>query len=226
VDVVATTTPPRRAPRTRALRVDALRNRERIVAAARDLFTEVGRQAPIDEVARRAGIGNATVYRHFPDRTSLIRSVTMSVIEETARFAEEALAEEPDAASALRRFVHRAADGRIGAASASLKQWFDKSAPEFAAARERLQHSVEAIITQGQERGVLRTDIGVGDVMIALSQLTRPLPGTGCPLIDRYAHRHLELLLDGLCTPTPSPLPGTPATFDDLRGAAPVQHHA
>jgi AcrR family transcriptional regulator len=72
VDVVATTTPPRRAPRTRALRVDALRNRERIVAAARDLFTEVGRQAPIDEVARRAGIGNATVYRHFPDRDALL----------------------------------------------------------------------------------------------------------------------------------------------------------
>jgi AcrR family transcriptional regulator len=210
----------------RRRRADAERNRERIIAAALEVLLELGAEAPMDEIARRAGVGNATVYRHFPDRTSLIRSVTMSVIEETARFAEEALAEEPDAASALRRFVHRAADGRIGAASASLKQWFDKSAPEFAAARERLQHSVEAIITQGQERGVLRTDIGVGDVMIALSQLTRPLPGTGCPLIDRYAHRHLELLLDGLCTPTPSPLPGTPATFDDLRGAAPVQHHA
>jgi AcrR family transcriptional regulator len=210
----------------RRRRADAERNRERIIAAALEVLLELGAEAPMDEIARRAGVGNATVYRHFPDRTSLIRSVTMSVIEETARFAEEALAEEPDAASALRRFVHRAADGRIGAASASLKQWFDKSAPEFAAARERLQHSVEAIITQGQERGVLRTDIGVGDVMIALSQLTRPLPGTGCPLIDRYAHRHLELLLDGLCTPTPSPLPGAPATFDDLRGAAPVQHHA
>ena len=52
-----------RAPRTRA---DALRNRERIVAAASDIFVEYGPDAPLDEIARRAGIGNATLYRHFP----------------------------------------------------------------------------------------------------------------------------------------------------------------
>ena len=79
MDVVAATA--RHAPRARALRVDALRNRERIVAAARDLFTEVGSQAPIDEVARRAGIGNATVYRHFPDRDALVLAVVRSVLE-------------------------------------------------------------------------------------------------------------------------------------------------
>lgn len=210
----------------RRKRADAERNRERITAAALEVMIEHGAEAPIDEIARRAGVGNATVYRHFPDRTALIRSITMAVVEETVRFAEEALAEEPDAARALRRFVHRAADGRIGATSAALGDRFDKSGPEFDTVRERMRRAVEAIITQGQERGVIRPDIGVGDVMIALSQLTRPLPGTRCLLTDRYAHRHLELLLDGLCTPTPSPLPGAPATFDDLRGAAPVQHDA
>ena len=93
MDVVAA---PRRTPRTtrapRAPRADAVRNRERIVAAARDLFTEVGSQAPIDEVARRAGIGNATVYRHFPDRDALVLAVVRSVLKRTADRAESAMA--------------------------------------------------------------------------------------------------------------------------------------
>ena len=87
MDVVAAPLPAAR-PAPRALRVDALRNRERIVAAARDLFTEVGSQAPIDEVARRAGIGNATVYRHFPDRDALVLAVVRSVLKRTGDRAE------------------------------------------------------------------------------------------------------------------------------------------
>lgn len=65
--------------------------------------------------------------------------------------------------------------------------------------------------------GRLRTDIAVGDVLVALSQLTRPLPGIACPNIDRFTHRHIQLFLDGLEAPARSVLPGTAATLEDLR---------
>ena len=137
MDVVATT-PPRRAPRARALRVDALRNRERIVAAARDLFTEVGWQAPIDEVARRAGIGNATVYRHFPDRDALVLAVVRSVLKRTGDRAEAALAQGRDPFDALSRFVLAAADERIGAMCVMLDGAYDPGDPEIKALEDRL----------------------------------------------------------------------------------------
>jgi AcrR family transcriptional regulator len=202
---------------TRRPRADAERNRQRIVAAALDVLLEHGPDAPLDEIARRAGVGNATVYRHFPDRPALIRNVLIAVMDETAGFAEEALAEEPDAAQALRRFVHQAAASRLGATAAALKPWFDKDAPDYVAAREHLNSAVQALVERGQDSGGLRPDIAVSDVIVILSQLTRPLPGTDCPLTDRFVHRFLDVLLDGLCTPNPSPLSGEPISFEALR---------
>src|SRR4051794_23585109 len=72
------------AVRVHRTRADALRNRERIVAAARDVFVEYGPDAPLDEIARRAGIGNATLYRHFADRQALAHAVLLSVVTRTA----------------------------------------------------------------------------------------------------------------------------------------------
>ena len=96
-------------------RADALRNRERIVTAAREMFTEFGPDVPLDEIARRAGVGNATVYRNFPDRDALAREVVCSVMDRTSEAAEQALAESGDAFAALERFVHVSADERISA---------------------------------------------------------------------------------------------------------------
>ncbi|MFD3695712.1 TetR/AcrR family transcriptional regulator [Streptomyces sp. NPDC058646] len=205
---------PGRVPRPRA---DALRNRERILVAARELFVEFGPNAPFDEVARRAGVGNATLYRHFPDRCTLVHHVVLFVMGRVTATARAALAEEADAFAALCRFTHAAADERIGALCPMLGDGFDRDHPELHDAREVLEESVGTMLAAGQEAGLIRTDIGVGDLMVALSQLSRPLPGTGCPEADRFAHRHLQLFLDGLRAPAPSVLPGSPATFDGLR---------
>jgi AcrR family transcriptional regulator len=201
------------------LRADALRNRERIVAAAREMLVEQGPEVPLDEVARRAGVGNATLYRHFPDRGALIHRVTLHVMARIADQAEAALAEEADAFQALRRFVYAAADERIGALCPLLSQDIDKNHPEHVAARDRLSNAVEALMDRARRSGQLRTDVAVGDLMVALTQLTRPLPvpGTGCPHFDQFVHRHLQLFLDGLHTPARSELPGNAATLEDLR---------
>ncbi|MCB5166392.1 TetR/AcrR family transcriptional regulator [Streptomyces bambusae] len=197
-----------------------MRNRERILSAAREMFVEHGSQAPLDEIARRAGIGNATLYRHFPDRTTLVRQVVRYVMDRVAGHAEAALAEEPDAFAALGRFVHEAADERIGALCPMLAGDFEHDHPELLAARDRLEAVVEGIVQRAQTDGLMRTDVAAGDLLLALSQLSRPLPGTACTATDRFVHRHLQLLLDGLRAPARSQLPGSPATLDTLRAAA------
>ncbi|MFG2139527.1 TetR/AcrR family transcriptional regulator [Streptomyces sp. NPDC048650] len=207
----------RTEPAQPRLRADALRNRERIIAAARETMVEFGPDVPLDEIARRAGVGNATLYRHFADRLELIHHVTLSVMARTADRAESALAEESDAFQALRRFVHAAVEERIGALCPLLSDSIDLSHPDLLAARERLEAAIEAVMRAARDSGQLRTDIAVGDLMVALTQLTRPLPGSGCIDFDKFVHRHLQLFLDGLLTPARSELPGAAATLADLR---------
>ncbi|GHC64725.1 TetR/AcrR family transcriptional regulator [Streptomyces cinnamoneus] len=199
------------------LRADALRNRERIVAAAREALVEHGAESSLDEIARRAGVGNATLYRHFADRRELIHHVTLSVMARIADQAERARIEEPDAFLALRRFVHAAADERIGALCPLLAEGIDKEHPDHVEARDRLESAIEAVMTDARASGQLRTDIAIGDLMVAITQLTRPLPDTGCMDFDQFVHRHLQLFLDGLMAPARSQLPGSPATLEDLR---------
>ncbi|WP_436996023.1 TetR/AcrR family transcriptional regulator [Streptomyces sp. enrichment culture] len=198
-------------------RADALRNRERIVAAAREMLVESGADAPLDEIARRAGVGNATVYRHFPDRTTLVHEVVVSVMARIAESAERAAAEEPEPFAAVRRFTHEAADERIGALCPMLSGVFEPDEPCVAAARDRLETAVLGLFERAQAAGRMRADVAVGDLMVALSQLTRPLPGIACPVNDQFVHRHLQLLLDGLEAPGRSELPGAPATLEGLR---------
>jgi hypothetical protein len=82
---------------------------------------------------------------------------------------------------------------------------------------QRLETSIAAIMDRAQCAGQLRGDIAVGDLMVALTQLTRPLPGTACIGFDRFVHRHLQLFLDGLRAPARSELVGTAATLEDLK---------
>ncbi|WP_369170030.1 TetR/AcrR family transcriptional regulator [Streptomyces sp. R28] len=204
----------RKATRPRA---DALRNRERIVTAAREMFVEFGPDVPLDEIARRAGVGNATVYRNFPDRDALVREVVCSVMDRTVAVAELALAETGDAFEALERFVHAAADERISALCPMVQSTFDKNHPDLEAARERVEQLVGEIMGRAKAAGQLRPDVDVGDVMLGVAQLSRPPAGTGCDIADRFVHRYLQLFLDGLRAPARSVLPGTAMTMEDLR---------
>ncbi|MGP3978142.1 TetR/AcrR family transcriptional regulator [Streptomyces sp. 8N114] len=202
------------APKGRA---DAVRNRERILNAAREAFVVHGADASLDEIARAAGVGNATLYRHFPDRDSLVHGVMHAVTERIAERAERALTEEGNSFEALRRFVFAAAEERIGALCPMLTGRFDPDEPHCLAARKRVEGLTHELIRRAQEAGEVRTDIGVGDVTVALSQLTRPLPGVGCQRIERFVERHVQLFLDGLRAPAKSQLPGHPATLEELR---------
>ncbi|MGY0067960.1 TetR/AcrR family transcriptional regulator [Streptomyces sp. QTS137] len=205
---------PHKAPRPRA---DALRNRERIVTAAREMFVECGADAPFDEIARRAGVGNATVYRNFPDREALVREVVCSVMDRTSEAAEQLLAGAGDAFEALERFAHTAAEERIGALCPMLSTAFDQYHPDLEAARVRLEALVVRMMGRAKASGQLRGDVDFGDLLVGVAQLSRPPAGTGCVDVDRFVHRHLQLFLDGMRAPARSSLPGAAVTVEDLR---------
>ena len=90
----------------------------------------------------------------------------------------------------------------------------DQLAPEV---RRRLHRGIEVLMDRAREAGQLREDVAKGDLLVALAQLTRPLPGVACPGIDRFVHRHLQLFLDGLRAPARSTLPGSAATIGTLQ---------
>lgn len=202
--------------RTQPARVDATRNRERIIAAAREALVEHGPSVPLDAIAHRAGVGNATLYRHFADRRELIHVVASYSLARITEQAEAALDEEADAFEALRRFVHRAADERVGALCSLLFEGFDKNDPQVVDARLRLEAAVTRLMDNARESGELRPDVGLGDLMVAITQLTRPVAGTACAQVERFMHRHLQLFLDGLRAPARSELSGTAVTFEDF----------
>ena len=204
-----------------ARRADALRNHERILAAAGEAFVTNGPTAPLDDIAKRAGVGPATLYRNFPDRTALLRAVALDIIGRVAVEAEAALAEEPEPIQALARYMHRALDLRISAVMPAIVGEIDTD-EELLALRDRSARPVLRMMELAQERGQLRTDIAFGDIGSLLGRLSRPLPGLFTREVDiALAHRHLDLVLDGLrVTLAPGsgqPLPGPTITFDDLQ---------
>src|SRR6478735_3880358 len=79
----------------RPKRADARRNYDQLIAAAREAFTERDRSASLEDIARRAGVGIATLYRHFPTRTDLVQAIYVDEVEALSRSAEELAALEP-----------------------------------------------------------------------------------------------------------------------------------
>ncbi|GAA4338950.1 TetR/AcrR family transcriptional regulator [Actinomadura luteofluorescens] len=202
----------------RPLRADARDNRDRILAAAREVFVEQGPGAPLEEISRRAGTGIATLYRRFPDRRTLTRAVALDALERTRDEVKRARDEEETAFAALVRYMHRVLDIRIGAVFPVLLDHIPFDDEEIAATREEGVAVMQEIVAAAQKDGDLRPDVTHGDVGMLLVRLSRPLPGplpkeTG----EELAHRHLDLLIDGLRGGRPGELGGPALTFDDLR---------
>jgi AcrR family transcriptional regulator len=182
------------------MRSDARRNRERLLNAAREVFVEQGVDAPLEEIAQRAGVGIATLYRRFPDRVALMRAVALHVLRQVTAEARAALAEESDAFRALARYLHRSLDVRIAAVMPVLDGQFDiEHDGELRQARNDLTPLFEAIVQAAWGSRQLRTDIGLGDIGLMVIRLARPLPGAfPRDFDDAMAHRQLDIMLDGL----------------------------
>jgi len=202
-----------------SLRADARLNRERILAAARVSFVERGADVPLEEIAARAGVGIATLYRRFPDRAALQRAVALDVLTQAGQEARAAIDEEPDAFSALVRYMRRALAMQVSAVVPALLGSVDLEDEEFRAVRMESATLMEAMIERAQAEGALRPGIAFGDIGLLLVRLSRPLPGTLDRAVDlEMAQRHLTLLIDGMRSERATEaLSGVELTLDDLR---------
>jgi AcrR family transcriptional regulator len=181
------------------LRVDARRNLEQLLAAASDLVAEKGAGVALDEVAQRAGVGIATLYRRFPDRTALLRGVVLHSLDQTRTAAERAAEEHDDAFEALAAYLRAALELRVAAVIPLVLDVLDLNAPVLAAARVASARATEELVDAAHASGQLPEDVTFADVGMMLVRIARPLPG---PLPDELKHelarRHLELFVRGL----------------------------
>jgi AcrR family transcriptional regulator len=183
----------------RVLRADAERNRQRILEAAAEVFTEQGFAATLDEVARRAGVGVGTVYRRFPGKASLADALFTDRIDALVQLAERAL-DEPDAWAGLTGFMQQAAE--ILASDRGLRQLLMYAAAQGQTqveyARDRLRPAVERLVKRAQAEGRVRADLAPTDIpliefmLAAAAEYTRNVR----PEVWR---RYLALILDALC---------------------------
>ncbi|GAA5170590.1 MULTISPECIES: TetR/AcrR family transcriptional regulator [Amycolatopsis] len=201
------------------LRADARRNRDQIVAAAKAMFLEKGLDVPMEEIARRAGVGVGTLYRRFPDRDALIRAVAQDNFAQMLAEAEAAAAEEPTAWDALVRLLSGSRPLRLSMHLALLSQqaWtVVRDDPETQRYRDAILEILENLVGEAQREGVMRADVGAGDVAVLVSLLLKRLPAP--PDEELQVHdRVLALMLDALRARPGAPLPGRPVTGDDLR---------
>jgi AcrR family transcriptional regulator len=180
----------------RRMRADAARNREQILRAAVEMIIEFGQSVPMEVIARRAGVGAATLYRHFPDRSNLYAQVQLDVLTRSAEEAEAALREEKDSFAALARYMHRAVDLQASAVMPLL----NAKVPEderHAAARLRGRTAVDTLVARAHSERALRPEVSTGDVVMLIIRVSRPIPGVSNAENAKLSHRHLELLLDG-----------------------------
>jgi AcrR family transcriptional regulator len=201
------------------LRADAERNRRALLLAARMVMAEQGLDAPLDEIARRAGVGNATLYRRFPTRIDLIVAVFAERMAEHLLAVEEALGE-PDSWQAFRHYITAAAALQVrDRGIADLVTLQVSSAPEIERLRVRAFRGVETLIHRAKAAGTLRPDCTAEDVLILLQSnagLIERSSRTARSASDRLVH----LLLDGLRADaaTSGPPPPSPRrTRADMR---------
>lgn len=180
------------------LRADARRNRDQIVAAALELFQQEGIDVPMEEVARRAGVGVGTLYRRFPDRDSLIRAAAQASLHALSDLAHTAVREEPGAWPALCRFLRGCAELQLGALSSALEPRLHEEIevdPELFEPRQEIVDLVAQMTAQAQAEGMLRPDVSVAEVALLMTvQIYTP---THVPRPEAM-QRTVEIMLDGL----------------------------
>ncbi|MFG1609806.1 TetR/AcrR family transcriptional regulator [Actinoplanes sp. NPDC049265] len=204
---------------TGRLRADAERNRAQIVAAARVVFIEAGSAAPLEEIARRAGVGIGTLYRRFPDRSSLIRAVAMENVSALEAEARAALTAEGTAWESLARLMRRSIDLGFSTLLTMLTDDLQRELTGDARFRELRAGfivAMEALVTRAQQEGSLRPDVGTGDVFVLVTLLLRKAPGGSADMNDLLMRRCVALMLDSLRAGPHDTLPGRPVHADDL----------
>jgi AcrR family transcriptional regulator len=204
------------ADANKPLRIDAERNRGRIVAAAQAAFAERGLEVPLEDVAGRAGVGIATLYRRFPTRDDLIAACFERRVADYAHAAEEAL-ETPDAWAGFCAYVERVCG--MQAADRGLKDVLTRTFPTAMAMEAHRMRGYELsvqVIERAKDAGALRADFVPEDLVLLLMANAGVVQGAGEAAPDAW-RRFVALMLDAFRADRASPLPAPPTPRQVMR---------
>ncbi len=177
----------------RPKRADALRNHDKVLAAAREAFAEGGESTSLEAIARRAGVGIGTLYRHFPTRQALLEALYLDEVEEVSRSAQELTDGDPWEALTMwfQRLIGYLATKQ--ALAHDLVNYLGQDAALFQTCRASLFAAGEPLLRRAQEAGVVRPDVNIAQVMqmvIAIGKTPSGAPGETEHLV--------RIALDGL----------------------------
>jgi AcrR family transcriptional regulator len=190
---MSTTEQPMHGLVARPMRADARRNYQKVLAAAREAFAQGGESTSLEEIARRAGVGIGTLYRHFPNRQALLEALYVDEVEELCRSAEQLDSADPwEALSAwFERFIAYLATKR--ALAAELLNYVEHDAPLFKVCRTSLFTAGEPLLKRAQEAGAVRPDVSIGEVIQMVMGIAK-IPTSEPGQVDHI----LRIALDGL----------------------------
>lgn len=178
----------------RAIRSDAQRNHDRLVVAAREVFSLQGSDASMEAIAHQAGVGAGTLYRHFPRRIDLVEAVYRNDVEELFIAAEKAVvnfAPWEALVSWLDAFLIYALGKQVFLTE--LRESFEKNPELRLSSRERVEQSFTLVLENAQGAGVARSDIDGSDLMLLVGGMC-----TGPAFAKAQGERLLAIVLDGL----------------------------
>lgn len=177
----------------RPKRADAVRNYDKVVAAAREAFSERGASTSLEEIARRAGVGIGTLYRNFPNRQALLEAVYVGEVEDVSRSVAEFGQLEPF--EALSGWLHRLV-GYLRtkqALAAELLDYVERDSLLFQSCRSTLFQAGEPLLARAQRAGVIRPDTNVDEVIQLVGGIAK------IANIDEGQMEHLVgIAIDGL----------------------------
>ena len=182
---------------TAPLRADAERNRQRLLAAAKELFATKGLDVTLDDIARHAGVGTGTAYRRFPNKDALIDALMVDRIGEVAAIAEERL-QDPDPWRGLTGFFERAL--ALQAADRGLKEVLFASGrgrERSHQARSQIGPVVTRIVRRALDAGAVRSDLATTDVALINFMLTTVVD-LSREIEPELYRRYLAIVIDGL----------------------------
>jgi AcrR family transcriptional regulator len=159
-------------------RSDAVRNRARVLEAAAEVFAEHGLDAGVPEIAARAGVGKATIYRSFPTKDHLIAAILDERMDWFERRAREAC-DEADAGSAFRALLRDAAERQAADAALASSLVPRRQTPQFDEVRRRAAAALDDVVRRGIEQGALRADARPDEVRHLLTGAWQVLRESG-----------------------------------------------
>jgi AcrR family transcriptional regulator len=205
---------PRAAPLS-GRRAQAARNDQRILEAARAVFV-ADPGAPVSAVAARAEVGMSALYRRYPSKEDLLARLSGDGLRRYTAEAEAALADDGDAWAAFAGFMGRIVDADTHSMTLSLAGTFTPT-EELARDATTAQELNVRLLERTKAAGAIRADLDVNDLTFIFEQVASIRLGDR-DRTRQLRRRYLALLLDGLRTPSPEPLPGPPPTWEEVSG--------